>query len=1812
MALEQNDIRYDVDIDLQDSLREIDKLRQKLKTFSDDLAVDATKVQQRMSKAALDYVNYIRRLEQEMRTLKAQGRDVTAHEARLSQIRNRQQAASTGVARDNALGSREGLAARSVLQREINELRSNHKELIGKYFDELNGTFLRSVRRSMTDVQAEETLLRRRMEDRSRRAEVGDAAFGFQKQRERRRLNGGANQFMSQFDVLTNYAMVGGMYGAAYGLGGFVVNLEKEFKQFQAITASTNTEMGRMEDRLISVSEKTKFTALEVSEAATLMGQAGMSAGEVARAIEPVSMLATAAGTDLKSAVDVVTSALNIFNLQTNEAGHLADVFTAALNESKLTLDQLTLSLQYAGNTAATVGISYNELTAAIGSLANAGIRSGSTMGTGLRQLIVDLINPSKKLKAELDRLDLTMADINLETNGLTGVMSNLRTAGFDTAAAFEGLEVRAAAAFTALSNNLDTMNTLRQSFILSNAAADANEIQMESLANTALRFGSSLGTLVYKAFAPFLNTMQETLKVGADFLSWLNSFGPALGVVGTAFAMLTGAVVLSRLGALGVGLLGLATGAKTAAGAMVALRAATLGNPLFLGASALILGLQVFATYADKAGRVEAALDALKTKQNEYRASVDHTVDRVASLNAAMDDLIKKRQNLDAEGNEVLRKTKIMEVVATFSELGVTVDSSTASIGSLIEAMQDLKGEMVAGLPEQFALLVAQIDKQIAVLREASGEIARSEGYGKTVGAVSQRFSNGGAIYASEVPAFNDDVATRFGTTIGEAFMVMTNQLGVDEINGERAKGLQTSIELKLAELEKEFNSLSPRGGYLGTQGDLTDEEFGRLGDLKKDIRFLTQLSEAFNPLSKYLVETQALGLKRDAALREQVDATFKTTPGYIAAEGMRKQALEGLTTGLADITRADLPIKETGQKLKELETWLNQRIADINTQLDAGVEVMRQSGKFTEDQLKSALDGSELKSEMAKLQGAFKKGSAEGFKAVKEFQVYLHEQSQKTVNKQIEATKKQLADAQNERQVDLLENQLYELDTRLAKLEQEAFDLDEHKKVGSHAADLELASRKIRDEQKARRDSLIEGVIEKRAELAEKANQAYGDDLEAQLKLIQNEMKDLASSINNNSTPDYIRTIKQKLDEMNRKARELAGQIAGISVSDDFGAFSVGGLPTASAGEVQRKIIEAANKAGIPPQIALALASFESNFDPTAKNRASSAAGIYQNTDPNWASHGLKPGDRSSIDMQVYAGIQDMLRTQRALGTTQLSFRDYYGSHLLGQAGYEKARSRPNDNAVAVLGSDVVTNNGGNINQTTSQFLDQIVAKAAAHLEKVKDMVQRPMDAAGSALDTQISNLTEKSTDAVRDAGARAEKAQTKQAVRLLDESAKAIEAQINTLMVQSSKAQDPSAIQSIIDQVRTKWTDLMQKEVEAFTVANKDAPDFDERLKSLNEELTAGLNGKIVTLLDRYQAAIENQPNAPLLDAQAKLDAAQNPLYANKYTGSDIDGLQRNVQLKERAALVEKLNQLEQLNTFITQQIAAAEQQYGADSQMVQSLKERQFSVETSLGELRRQVTADTEAAARSELTLRDAIADANREWMIRNGLWNAGTDAPVSAAEQVGNAWSQVLDGIGNSMSQLFVDLAEGSMTAEEAFKKFGLSVVQMLMQMIAKAMVFNLIQNAMGNGSSSEGLGFLGLLFKGAGAATGTYISGVKRAAGGEYVTGSAPFRDSELRKVMPGEMILRASAVNQIGRDSLERVNALGNRQVAAGMPALPPAAPPDNRPINVWAVLPEERPQIGPDDVVAYISDDIRRRGVTRTLIKAINTGKL
>ena len=94
---------------------------------------------------------------------------------------------------------------------------------------------------------------------------------------------------------------------------------------------------------------------------------------------------------------------------------------------------------------------------------------------------------------------------------------------------------------------------------------------------------------------------------------------------------------------------------------------------------------------------------------------------------------------------------------------------------------------------------------------------------------------------------------------------------------------------------------------------------------------------------------------------------------------------------------------------------------------------------------------------------------------------------------------------------------------------------------------------------------------------------------------------------------------------------------------------------------------------------------------------------------------------------------------------------------------------------------------------------------------------------------------------------------------------------------------------------------------------------------------------------------------------------------------------------------------------------------------------------------------------------------------------------------------------------------------------------------------------------------------------------------------------------------MPGEGVLRASAMRVIGQDGFDHVNNLGNRILSEGI-----APQNDNEgqngggTVNVWVVSPDQQPSTGPNDIVVAIADNIQRRGTIKQLIQQVQLGTI
>ena len=128
-------------------------------------------------------------------------------------------------------------------------------------------------------------------------------------------------------------------------------------------------------------------------------------------------------------------------------------------------------------------------------------------------------------------------------------------------------------------------------------------------------------------------------------------------------------------------------------------------------------------------------------------------------------------------------------------------------------------------------------------------------------------------------------------------------------------------------------------------------------------------------------------------------------------------------------------------------------------------------------------------------------------------------------------------------------------------------------------------------------------------------------------------------------------------------------------------------------------------------------------------------------------------------------------------------------------------------------------------------------------------------------------------------------------------------------------------------------------------------------------------------------------------------------------------------------------------------------------------------------------------------------------------------------------------------------------------------------------------------------------------------ANGGFIPKI-RAATGAMVRGGIQGKDSVPAMLMPGEYVLKKSAVDALGTNFLNDLNnnaAQTLTNTAANMMQNPYESGSESEPsvVNVWVVSKEEEAQMGPNDVIATISKDIMTGGQTRRLIQSVVAGR-
>lgn len=217
--------------------------------------------------------------------------------------------------------------------------------------------------------------------------------------------------------------------GAGMAAGIMVaVNAAAEFERkldfFTAVSGATQKEYDAIREKALQLGADTIYSADQIADSFVELAKTGVDTKDILDGIgEAVANLGAASDMPLTDAAVGLTTVLNTFHIAATEAVGVVDRLAGAANSSSIDVNDLILTLSYAGASAATAGIAFEDVNTAIALLGERGIR-GSKAGTGLRQMFDKLIAPTNAGKEALKGLGIVLDD---GTNSLLNAQGGLK-----------------------------------------------------------------------------------------------------------------------------------------------------------------------------------------------------------------------------------------------------------------------------------------------------------------------------------------------------------------------------------------------------------------------------------------------------------------------------------------------------------------------------------------------------------------------------------------------------------------------------------------------------------------------------------------------------------------------------------------------------------------------------------------------------------------------------------------------------------------------------------------------------------------------------------------------------------------------------------------------------------------------------------------------------------------------------------------------------------------------------------------------------------------------------------------------------------------------------------------------------------------------------------------------------------------------------------------------------------------------------------------------------------------------------------------
>jgi TP901 family phage tail tape measure protein len=155
----------------------------------------------------------------------------------------------------------------------------------------------------------------------------------------------------------------------------------------------------------------------------------GLTPTQATAALSKTLQLAQANAISLAEAADMATNTMNGFGMSVDELGKVNDILSSTAAHSATNVLELAEAVKNAAPLAKNCGVGIQETNAALGTLANVGIK-GADAGTALKQVFMGLSTESDKGAKALKKYGLEINQQTIEVDGLAGTLKKLYESG--------------------------------------------------------------------------------------------------------------------------------------------------------------------------------------------------------------------------------------------------------------------------------------------------------------------------------------------------------------------------------------------------------------------------------------------------------------------------------------------------------------------------------------------------------------------------------------------------------------------------------------------------------------------------------------------------------------------------------------------------------------------------------------------------------------------------------------------------------------------------------------------------------------------------------------------------------------------------------------------------------------------------------------------------------------------------------------------------------------------------------------------------------------------------------------------------------------------------------------------------------------------------------------------------------------------------------------------------------------------------------------------------------------------------------------